>query len=200
MGLRLMAASNRGASNVSNYSEGYNAGYEAARNNQSRTRSIETANYENDMRQVSNWGDPYKEMEMRRRRRSEANNHWGDPDEEMEMRRRRRSQMGFDIEPDDMRSMMHDMKSKLDKMSSSMGKASSVPLDPSMESVLEDATKVLKNPPSTWQQYLQNHDVAGIARMEGRELMKALESGKPVSAIRKELTHTIAALMKMVNM
>lgn len=165
------------------------------------------------------WGDTADEMEMRRRRRSEANNHWGDPEEEMEMRRMRRSamdfgddyvememrrwrnEMGFDTrqnEMDEMRAEMHRLKKKVGELAGS-GYASVKKLAPNLEGVLDDATKVIQNPPSTWPMYLQKHDYKGIAKMEGKELMAALESGKAPKDIRKELAHTVAALMLMAG-
>lgn len=165
------------------------------------------------------WGDTADEMEMRRRRRSEANNHWGGPEEEMEMRRmrrsamdfgddcvememrRRRNEMGFDTrqnEMDEMRAEIHRLKKKVGELAGS-GYASVKKLAPNLEGVLDDATKVIQNPPSTWPMYLQKHDYKGIAKMEGKELMAALESGKAPKDIRKELVHTVAALMLMAG-
>lgn len=81
-----------------------------------------------------------------------------------------------------------------------MGMAQSLKkIDPRLVGVLESAVGVLDNPPSTWAQYMHRKDFAGIAKMEGKELMTALEAHKPVSDIRKELTHTIAALFQMVS-
>lgn len=165
------------------------------------------------------WGDTADEMEMRRRRRSEANNHWGDPEEEMEMRRmrrsamdfgddyaemelrRRRNEMGFDTrqnEMDEMRAEVHRLKKKVGELAGS-GYASVKKLAPNLEGVLDDAAKVIQNPPPTWPMYLQKHDYKGIAKMEGKELMAALESGKAPKDIRKELVHTAAALMLMAG-
>ena len=119
-----------------------------------------------------------------RRRRNRGVQDWGDSEEDMEMRRRRRGQMGFDISP---KEAMQD------------GYASVKKLAPNLEGVLEDAVSVASNPPQTWPPYLQRGDVHGIAKMEGKELMKALEEHKPAKDIRKELVHTIAALMLLVS-
>lgn len=164
-------------------------------------------------------GDSREDMEMRRRRRSEANNHWGDPEEEMEMRRmrrsamdfgdgcaememrRRRNEMGFDTrqnEMDEMRAEMHRLKKKVGELAGS-GYASVKKLAPNLEGVLDDAAKVIQNPPSAWPMYLQKFDYKGIAKMEGKELMAALESGKAPKDIHKELVHTVAALMLMAG-
>lgn len=72
-------------------------------------------------------------------------------------------------------------------------------IDPRLVGVLESAMTVLENPPSTWAQYMHRKDYAGIAKMEGKELMTALEARKPISDIRKELTHTLAALFQMAS-
>lgn len=71
-------------------------------------------------------------------------------------------------------------------------------LDPRLAAVLEAAAEVMDNPPSTWSPYLHRMDYAGIAKMEGKELLTALEARKPLKDIRKELTHTIAALFQMM--
>lgn len=127
---------------------------------------------------------------------------WGDSEEEMEMRRRRRGQMGFDVSPrqemEEMRTEMHHMKKMQEKLMEG-GYASVKKLAPNLEGVLEDAAKTVTSPPQTWPPYLQRGDLHGIARMEGEELMKALKEHKPAKDIRKELVHTIAALMLLVS-
>lgn len=72
-------------------------------------------------------------------------------------------------------------------------------IDPRLAGILESANDVMDNPPSTWEHFLKNKDFAGIAKMEGEELVAALEARKPLRDIRKELTHTIAALFKMAT-
>lgn len=63
--------------------------------------------------------------------------------------------------------------------------------------IVESVLKVLQNPPATWAAYLKNKDYAGIAKMEAKELMSAIEKHKAPADIHKEITHTIAALMRM---
>lgn len=70
-------------------------------------------------------------------------------------------------------------------------------LTPDLEGVLEDSVKVLQSPPQTWPAYLHRKDYAGIVKMEAKELLNALEAKKSVADMRKELTHTIAALFKL---
>lgn len=155
-------------------------------------------------------GDDHTEM-RRRRYRSEDDSTWGDLDAEMRRRRYRNAggddwedasrEMGFDTrrnEMAEMRAEMHHLKEKVGELTGT-GYASVKKLAPNLEGVLEDATKIIKNPPSTWPMYLQRKDYKGIAKMEGKELMAALESGKAAKDIRKELVHTIAALMLMVE-
>lgn len=72
-------------------------------------------------------------------------------------------------------------------------------LDPRLDGVLESAMRVLDHPPITWEPYLEKHDYHALAKMEGKELLSALEAKKPMKDIRKELTHTIAALFKMAS-
>lgn len=101
-------------------------------------------------------------------------------------------------ERDDMRAMMHDISKKLDKVARS-GYASVKKLAPNLEGVLEDATEVMQEHPKTWLPYIQKHDYAGIAKMEGKELLSAIEAKKPAHEIRKELVHTIAALLQFAS-
>lgn len=77
-----------------------------------------------------------------------------------------------------------------------MGKAYT--LDPRMETLLEFACDVLDHPPSTWDAMLKRHDYHGIAKMEGKELLAALEEHKSSSDIRKELAHAIAAALQLI--
>lgn len=77
------------------------------------------------------------------------------------------------------------------------GMAAVKKIDPALVGVLEDAVKVLQDPPQTWPAYLHRKDYAGIVDMEAKELLNAIKEKKPVSDMRKELTHTIAALFKL---
>lgn len=72
-------------------------------------------------------------------------------------------------------------------------------LDPRLAGVLEEATEVMDNPPDTWAPYIHRGDFAGILKMEGKELITALEARKPLKDIKKELTHTLAALFKLMG-
>ena len=63
--------------------------------------------------------------------------------------------------------------------------------------IVESVLKVLQTPSATWAAYLKNKDYAGIAKMEAKELMSAIEKHKAPADIHKEITHTIAALMRM---
>ncbi|MBD5585208.1 MAG: hypothetical protein HDQ88_09000 [Clostridia bacterium] len=144
---------------------------------------------------------------MRRRTRSMHEDEMRrDGEYENEMRRGRRTrgeyepesnrQIGYDTFHTDATEMRGGMKPLKDG-AHEMGKA--VPLDPSMESVLESADALLKSPPPTWVAYLHKKDYLGIAKMEGKELMRALEDKKPAKEIRKELVHTMAALLQLVE-
>lgn len=120
-----------------------------------------------------------------------------DPRQEEEMRRGRRRRGRGEME---MRGRPIGFGTKDDSMTQEMGGISdTVPFDPSMESVLEHADHLIKTPPSTWPPYIQRGDFLGIAKMEAKELMKALESGKGAGDIKKELTHTLAALMLLAK-
>lgn len=57
------------------------------------------------------------------------------------------------------------------------------------------AVEVIGNPPDTWPSYLRGEDYIGIFRMEGNELIQAVEGGKPLRAVDRELTHTTAAML-----
>lgn len=160
------------------YTEGYNAGYNSA---------VE------EMRRRTRSADDYNATEARRR--AEADIHWP-----IEARR-----MGYVGEPqqtdhhDDMRMMMnmlHEVKEGQEQLKRGMTSAVKK-LDPHMEALLETATTVLDAPPSTWEPYVKRQDYFGIAKMEGKELLTALEEHKPVKDIRKELSHTLAALLQL---
>lgn len=71
-------------------------------------------------------------------------------------------------------------------------------MDP-MSNMLEDAMGVIQSPPKTWEPFVQKKDWTGIAKMEVKELQRALDSGKSPMEIKKELSHTVAALLKMFN-
>lgn len=73
----------------------------------------------------------------------------------------------------------------------------SIPAVGGYAKIVESVLKVLQNPPATWAAYLKNKDYAGIAKMEAKELMSAIEKHKAPADIHKEITHTIAALMRM---
>lgn len=193
------------------YTEGYNAGY----NNAMEEMRKQTRGFASPLQAIY----PVDEVENRRRRgrvRAEHdtshapvdNIHWP-----VEAR-----QIGFTGEPprhdahyvpqqhnqpqqhdpiDMIMDMLQDMKAGQEHIK--QGMASVKKLDPRLDSVLESATKVLENPPSTWAQYQHRKDFAGIAKMEGKELLAALEARKPMQEIRKELTHTIAALFQLVS-
>lgn len=72
-------------------------------------------------------------------------------------------------------------------------------LAPQLKGVLEAAAYTVNHPPATWYHYITNHDTIGIARMEIGELVKALDEHKSSREIRKELVHSIAALMMYVE-
>lgn len=149
------------------YSEGYNKGYTEAMEEMRRGRRRARSEY-------MPWDDrePYGGI------------HWP-----VEMRR-----IGFG-EPDEPR--MHHGKGGMTRSQEQMGRSVMDELDPHMEGLLESAMGVLDEPPSTWKAYTQRSDYLGIAKMEGKELLNALEAHKPVKDIRKELTHTLAALLQL---
>lgn len=163
-----------------------------------RTRSEEAHGFASDMQH-------YPDEEMRRRTRSEYEAHYP---QEHEMRRRTRSEddaprhMGYVHHSDDdtteLRAMLKDLHHKLDKAMES-GYASTKKLAPNLEGVLEDATDLLENQPKTWVPYIKQKDYVGIARMEGKELLEAIEAKKSAKDMRKELVHTIAALLQLLE-
>lgn len=209
MNLRMTLGGDKGRKHhdSEHYTEGYNTGYNNA--------------YEEMRRRTRGFAEPlHDDVESRRRRsRAEYDGHHMPTDgirwttenrqigfmphhehDEVEDRRGRRGRAEYDESVHPMDALM-DMVSDLKKgqehikqgMASSMKK-----LDPRMEGLLETATTVLDNPPSTWQAYMKREDYLGIAKMEGKELIAALEAHKPIKDIRKELSHTLAALMQLV--
>lgn len=192
------------------YTEGYNAGYNNALE-EMRRRSRGCAD--------TLYSDHYP-VEDRKRARSEQEHNVPSDDVHWPLGAR---QIGFVGEPphhDSQRTPQHDphqresvsmiqdpvsmimdmlVDVKQGQESIRQGMTSVKKLDPRLDSVLESATQVLENPPSTWAQYQHRKDFMGIARMEGKELLAALEARKPIQDIRKELTHTIAALFQLVS-
>lgn len=59
----------------------------------------------------------------------------------------------------------------------------------------QDARNVLDNPPPTWKNYLERGDFTGILSMESKELANALISKKSADAVKKEISHVLAAIM-----
>lgn len=171
MGLRMTMGGRREEEHPQ-YTEGYNAGYTHALDEMRRRRTRAEQHM------------PYDDV------------HW--PVEEtrrmgyIDDRRGRRSRAEHD---DEMLAMMHELKEGYEDLK--RGMASAKKLDPHMEALLETATGVLESPPSTWEPYVKKRDYLGIAKMEGKELLAALEAHKPVKDIRKELSHTLAALMQL---
>lgn len=65
-----------------------------------------------------------------------------------------------------------------------------------LEKLFNEAVDVAANPPETWDEYLQKKDFAGIVSMESKELLEELKQKKLPKEIKKELTHTLAALLR----
>lgn len=203
MGIRMTLGGEREGKHhgSEHYTEGYNAGYtHAVEEMRRRARSIHPM---------------HDDIEDRRgrRARSEHEHHMPMDDVHWPIESR---QIGFISEPHErhmrmpghepyhdpmhmLMNMMHDLKEGQEHIKHGMASATKK-LDPRLEGVLESALQVMENPPSTWEQYKHLQDYRGIVKMEGKELLAALEAGKPIQDIRKELTHTIAALFQMVFM
>lgn len=148
--------------------------------------------------------------EMRRRTRSYADDHARGYVEEYDPPADNRThwpvetrQIGFDTEDRRTRNdtetlmrMMDDLKEGQRHIMRGMA-ATSKKLDPRMEALLETAAGVLENPPSTWEPHMKRGDYLGIVKMEGKELLTALEAHKSEKDMRKELSHTLAALLQL---
>lgn len=63
--------------------------------------------------------------------------------------------------------------------------------------VAETVFGVVASPPPTWADYLKRSDFGGIAKMEFGELMQAVQAKKPLKDLKKELSHTAAALLML---
>lgn len=147
------------------------------------------------------------DMDMRRRTRGaeDAFYPWMDNPHHMYMPHHHympehERRIGFDgrrDEMDELRAEMHHLKHEHEKLKK--GYASFKELAPNMEGVLEDAAHLIHNPPETWSAYMKRGDLAGIARMETKELVAALEVKRPPKELRKEFVHTIAALMQLAE-
>lgn len=182
------------------YTEGYNAGYNnAVEEMRRRARSYAASK------------DDYDAPENRHRGRSQYDNdniHWPldarqigftgvPPKQDSHYVPQQNRPQQHDDPMDKIMDMLQEVKQGQEHIKHGM--ASAKKLDPRLEGVLESATQVLENPPSTWSPYQHRKDFTGIAKMEGKELLAALEAKKPIQEIRKELTHTIAALFQLVS-
>lgn len=178
-----------------------------------RSRSAYEDGYADAMRRARQMRDEEDEMrrrsrsmhedepDMRRGRRSRS--FYDEEDNEPDMRRGRRSRSEapwdkWGDEDEHRKIGFHADGGEHEKGGDIHGMASKV-IDPRLESILEDAVKVMENPPHTWEAYLKRKQYDGIARMEGKELMEALEEGKAAKDIKKELVHTIAALFMIMS-
>lgn len=162
----------------SRYTEGYNAGYNNALEEMRRRRSPRGM---------------YEDTENRRRgARSEEDRQIGFTGD-----RARQNPSVEDMLPGLM-DMAHELKKGQERIMEHMGSVTEK-LDPRLADVLESATHIMDNPPSTWEPYKHRGDYAGILKMEGKELLEALEARKPLKDIRKELTHTLAALFQIME-
>lgn len=181
------------------YTEGYNAGYNTALDEmRRRTRSYLPPSHHDD----------HEDVESRRRRtRGEYDGHDMPRDDvhwpigfahEYPIEDRRRTRGEEDARVDMLMDMVAGMKAEHEQLK--RGLASSVQkLDPRLGALLETATGVMENPPSTWDAYVKRGDYLGIAKMEGKELLAALEAHKPLKDLRKELSHTLAALLTLAT-
>ena len=68
-------------------------------------------------------------------------------------------------------------------------------LIPSLPGLAEQVFNVVASPPGTWADYLKKQDFSGIAKMEFSELLKAVQEGKPLPDLKKEIFHTLAGLL-----
>lgn len=154
----------------------------------------------------SEWDDP--DMRRGRRTRGEMEpympwGHWGDDtlgaprmyEEERYYSDSERPRIGYAAEHE----APHMAAEHQGSDAMQHGMAAAKELAPALEGVLEDSVKVLQSPPQTWPAYLHRKDYVGIVKMETKELLNALEAKKPVVDMRKELTHTIAALFKLAT-
>lgn len=178
-----------------------------------RSRSAYEDGYADAMRRARQMRDEEDEMrrrsrsmhedepDMRRGRRSRS--FYDEEDNEPDMRRGRRSRSEapwdkWGDEDEHRKIGFHADGGEHEKGGDIHGMASKI-IDPRLESILEDASKVMENPPHTWEAYLKRKQYDGIVRMEGKELMEALEEGKDAKDIKKELVHTIAALFMIMS-
>lgn len=201
MGVSFRMKLGGGHESEQHYTEGYNAGYNMAMDEmRRRTRGYSPHQHHED----------YDEVENRRRRRTRGEYdghdmpkddvHWpiGFTHEYPVEDRRRRTRGEDDDRVDMLMDMVHSLKEGQEHIKRGMV-STAQKLDPRMAALLETATGVMENPPSTWDAYMKRADYLGIAKMEGKELLSALEAHKPIKDIRKELSHTLAALMMLAT-
>ena len=69
-------------------------------------------------------------------------------------------------------------------------------LEDMLEDMMESAIFVSMDPPDTWGPYLKDKDMAGIIEMESKELVDALKKHAPAADVRREIAHTLAAMLR----
>lgn len=70
-------------------------------------------------------------------------------------------------------------------------------LEEKISAIFNDAVDIDADPPDTWKPYMEKGDIAGIISMESKELVDALKKRRPSKDIHKEITHLLAAIMKI---
>lgn len=164
--------------------------------------------------------DGMPEMRRRRRRRSryEAEDGMADESRRMgfmapmpgsaavqesqgELRKLRDEMSAVADEYNEMRAQLGAVQERMGEMMSALDGAVK-PLLGKLESVsptlVDEASKILKQPPHTWGGYLMKKDYAGILNMELGELKKALDAKKPAGELKKEMSHALAAMLKLL--
>lgn len=169
-----------------------------------RSRSHHEEHDEPDMRRGrrsrSMYDEEDNEPDMRRRSRSCYDEH-----DEPDMRRGRRSRSEHDTMPwdrwgdEEHRKIGFSAQGGEHEAGHDVHGVASKIIDPRLEAILEEAAKVMENPPHTWEAYLKHKQYDGIVRMEGKELIRALEEGKDAKDVRKELVHTIASMFFLMS-
>lgn len=137
-------------------------------------------------------------LERRLRRLEERLEELEDGESGGSERKKKKERKSGDDDDDDDHARPDEGLAKLKGLSDRLaGIVTGKPFLAALPGVFEAAVDVIKSPPPTWPDYLKKSDYPGIVKMETGELLAALEEKKPLKDVRKELTHTVAALLQL---
>lgn len=134
-------------------------------------------------------------------------NHWDNPGEMRDDHWNKPSEYRYPadmMDPMQISMRMKELDEEKAQLERTMQQLHSMPmadaLDPKLTEKLEElfseAVEIAANPPDTWKDYLRKKDYAGIVGMESKELLEELKKNKLPKDLKKEITHTLAAIIR----